>query len=36
MDALIWVIVIAIGLGGVWYGARAAARQARKDDSRDS
>ncbi len=34
MDALVWVVVIAIGVGGVWYGTRASARRAREDDSR--
>jgi hypothetical protein len=32
MDALVWVVVIAIGVGGVWYGARASTRGARDDD----
>jgi hypothetical protein len=35
MDALIWVIAIAIGGGGVWYASRASARRAREDGSRE-
>ena len=31
MDALVWIVVIAIGIGGVWYGGRRAARSARED-----
>ena len=31
MDALVWAVVIAIGVGGVWYGGRRAARGAREE-----
>lgn len=34
MDTLVWVIAIAIGVGGVWYATRASARRARDDDPR--
>ena len=33
MDALVWVVVIAIGVGGVWIGARRA-RKASEDDQK--
>ena len=32
MDTLVWVIVIAIGVGGVYYGARRSQESARKRD----
>ncbi len=31
MDALVWVVCIAIGVGGLWIGGRGAARRARDE-----